>query len=72
VKSQSAIHTIQLGSNEKAEKLDRQLKESNIHARIMKSPIVKAGSERVRFSIHAFNTKEEIDGLVDVLQKFSK
>ena len=72
VKSQSAIHTLHLGSNEQVDKLDRELKENNIHARMMKSPIVKPGSERIRFSIHAFNKKEEIDNLVEVLYKFCK
>lgn len=72
VKSQSAIHTLQLGSNEQVDRLDRELKAKNIHARIMKSPVVKPGKERVRFAIHAFNTKEEIDALVDVLSKFAR
>lgn len=72
VKSQSAIHSLQLGSNELVDKLDKELRDKNIHARKMKSPIVKPGQERIRFSIHAFNTKEEIDTLVEVLSKFSK
>ncbi len=72
VKSQSAIHTVHVGSNEQVDRLDRELKSKNIHARIMKSPIVKPGAERVRFSIHAFNTKEEIDRLLEVLSRFSK
>jgi len=72
VKSQSAIHAIQLGNNEQVDRMDRELKEKNIHARAMKSPIVKPGKERIRFSIHAFNTKEEIDNLIEVLSKFAK
>ena len=72
VKSQSAIHTLHLGSNEQVDRLDRELKEKNIHARAMKSPMVSPGKERIRFSIHAFNTKEEIDSLVEVLSKFGK
>lgn len=70
VKSQSAIHTMMVGSNEQADKLERNLKAKNIHARVMKSPVVKPGTERVRFSIHSFNTTEEIDLLVDVLNQF--
>jgi 8-amino-7-oxononanoate synthase len=67
VKSQSAIHTLQLGSNDKVEALDRVLKKNNIHARILKSPIVKPGKEHIRFSIHSFNTKAEMDVLLNVL-----
>lgn len=70
VKSQSAIHALQLGNNEAADRLDKLLKAHKIHARIMKSPIVKPGRERARFSIHAFNTKDEMDALVEVLHKF--
>ncbi|WP_317898663.1 aminotransferase class I/II-fold pyridoxal phosphate-dependent enzyme [Aurantibacillus circumpalustris] len=72
VKSQSGIHAIQLGSNDLVDKLDRELKSINVHARIMKSPMIKQGKERIRFSIHAFNTKAEIDSLIDCLSRFSK
>jgi 8-amino-7-oxononanoate synthase len=72
IKSQSAIHTMMLGSNEQVDRLDRDLKAKSIHARLMKSPIVKPGKERIRFSIHSFNTKEQIDLLVDVLAHFGK
>ncbi len=70
LRSQSAIHSLILGSNEQADKLANELKEKNIHARVMKSPTVRSGSERLRFSIHSYNTKEEIDTLVEVLSKF--
>jgi 8-amino-7-oxononanoate synthase len=69
-KSQSAIQSIFVGNNENANKLAKELAEKNIHVRVMKSPTVKPGKERVRFSIHSFNTKEEIDSLVDVLNQF--
>lgn len=72
VKSQSAIHTMMLGSNEQVDRLNKDLKAKNIHARLMKSPIVKPGRERIRFSIHSYNTREQIDQLVDVLAHFGK
>ena len=72
VKSQSGIHAIQLGNNETVDRLERELKQLKIHARIMKSPMIKLGKERIRFSIHAFNTKSEMDNLVDCLSRFSK
>ena len=70
VKSQSAIHSFTVSSLEQAERLERQLIEKNMHVRIMKSPTVKPSSERVRISLHSFNTREEIDLLVEVLSKF--
>lgn len=72
VKSQSAIHALTLGSNEMVEMVDRELKQNNIHARMVKSPIVKPGQERIRVSLHAFNKKEEIDTLVEILSKYAK
>jgi 8-amino-7-oxononanoate synthase len=70
IKSQSAIHSMVVGSNELVSKLERELTSKNIHARMMKSPIVKSGMERVRFCIHSFNTTEEIDQLVSVISNF--
>jgi 8-amino-7-oxononanoate synthase len=70
VKSQSAIHSIVMGSNEQVDKLERALAQHNIHARAMKSPTVRHANERIRLSIHSYNTKEEIDQLVEVLNLF--
>lgn len=71
VKSQSAVHTMHVGSNDAALKIEKELKGQNIHARIMKSPVVKPGTERVRFSIHSFNTRHEMDQLLDLVSKYS-
>lgn len=70
IKSQSAIHSIVAGSNEMADKLESMFTEKSIHVRTMKNPTVKSGAERVRISIHSYNTREEIDLLVEVLKQF--
>ncbi len=70
IKSQSAIHSVVLGSNDLVHRLQRDLRAHNIHARPMCSPAVRHGTERVRFSIHAYNSKEEINMLLDVLHNF--
>ncbi len=70
IKSQSAIHSFVVGSNEKADLLEKKLAAKNIYAKAIKSPTVKEGTERVRFCIHAYNTKEEIDLLVNILNEF--
>ncbi len=69
-RSQSAVHTLHVGSYEAASKLEQALSEQNIHARVMKSPVVRPGAERIRFSLHSFNTHKEIDQLVDVVSQF--
>lgn len=71
-KSQSAIHALHLGSNGRVDALNRELKQNNIHARLMKSPVVKPGQEHIRFTVHAFNTRQEIDLLVEVLSRYCK
>jgi 8-amino-7-oxononanoate synthase len=70
IKSQSPIHSVLLGSNEMVDRLQTELAENNIHARAMKSPAVRSGSERLRICLHAYNTKEEIDLLISVLRAF--
>lgn len=72
VNHQSAICSFVVGSNEAADKLEAELAAKNIYAKSIKSPTVKTGTERVRFCIHAFNTKEEIDLLAELLTNFKK
>jgi 8-amino-7-oxononanoate synthase len=72
IKSQSAIHSLIIGSNEKADLLEQELEKKNIHAKAVKSPTVKAGTERIRFCIHAYNTKSEIDLLLSSLAELTK
>jgi 8-amino-7-oxononanoate synthase len=70
IKSQSSIHSVLCGSQELAQSLDADLKRMDLHGRIIKTPAVKTGSERMRFCLHAYNTHEEIDKLVTVLKEF--
>ena len=70
IESHSAIQSIVAGNNEMADELEKKLVEKNIYAKAIKSPTVKPGTERVRFCIHAFNTKEEIDLLIQILSDF--
>ena len=69
VKSQSGIHSIIVGSNERANKLEKAFAEKNMHVRVMRSPTVKTGEERIRISLHSYNTKEEISALIDMLHE---
>jgi 8-amino-7-oxononanoate synthase len=72
IKSQSAIHSIVVGSNENVDLLTAKLSEQGIHTRPVKSPAVRTGMERLRFCLHSFNTHQEIDALLDVLTDFNK
>jgi 8-amino-7-oxononanoate synthase len=67
ISSTSAIHSLVVGSNQKADLLEKQLAKNNIYTKAIKSPTVKEGTERLRFCLHAFNTKQEIDLLIEQL-----
>lgn len=68
IKSRSAIQCMVLNSNDKAAALEEKLRSKNILGKAVKSPTVKEGSERLRFCLHAYNTKQEIDTLVKLLK----
>lgn len=69
IKSNSAIHSLLVGSNEKADMLEKQMASKNIYAKSIKSPTVKEGTERLRLCIHAYNTKQEVNLLIEQLIK---
>jgi 8-amino-7-oxononanoate synthase len=68
IKSRSAIQCMLLNSNQKAVALENKLHGKGILCKAVKSPTVKEGRERIRFCLHAFNTKKEIDSLVQLLK----
>lgn len=72
VRSQSAVHTFLAGSNELADQIDQELRTSHIHVRALRSPEVRPGQERICFTVHAFNTREEIDLLLGLLSRFCR
>lgn len=70
IKSQSAIHSLVVGSNKKAEELESLLASNGVFAKAIKSPTVKAGTERVRFCIHSYNSNSELDLLINIINVF--
>lgn len=67
IPSRSAIQCMLLNSNTKVTELEKKLLQHSILCKAVKSPTVKEGSERIRFCLHAFNTKQEIDILIENL-----
>lgn len=72
IRNQSAVHALVVGSNTEADRLEERLREKGIYAKSIKSPAVKEGTERIRFCIHAYNTRAELDLLVETLQAWQK
>lgn len=69
IDSESAIHSLVLGSKQLVDELEKSLAKNQIFSKAIKSPTVKSGTERVRICLHAFNTKEEIDLLLGIIRE---
>ncbi|WP_436514740.1 aminotransferase class I/II-fold pyridoxal phosphate-dependent enzyme [Ekhidna sp. To15] len=65
--SHSQIQSLIVPGNENVVELGMKLSESGINALPIRKPSIAEGSERIRFCIHTYNTKEEIDQLFNVL-----
>ncbi len=59
--SETAIQAMIVPGNHVAKKLETELRNAGVLAKAILSPTVAKGSERIRFCLHAFNTKNEID-----------
>lgn len=69
LESGSAIHCCVIPGNEEVKRASKSLLEAGFDVRPILSPTVPAGSERLRICLHSFNSKEEIERLIEVLKK---
>lgn len=67
--SNSQIQSLIIPGNEQVVNTGKRLKKAGINALPIRKPSVAEGSERIRFCLHSYNTKEEIDLLFEVLNK---
>ncbi|WP_116790137.1 aminotransferase class I/II-fold pyridoxal phosphate-dependent enzyme [Flavobacterium psychrotrophum] len=63
----STIHCIAVPGVGKAKKIAATLQRAGFSVKPLLEPRVPAGQERLRFCIHAFNTKREISTMMDIL-----
>ena len=68
--SNSAIQVCKVKGNEKVKALSTKLEESGFDVRPILSPTVAMGQERLRFCLHAYNSKKEIDNVLEALKSF--
>jgi len=66
--SETAIQPVLIGSNEKAREASLKLAGQGFDVRPILSPTVQRGSERLRISLHTFNTSDQIDELTSTLK----
>lgn len=65
--SESQIQSLIVPGNKEVIDLAEKLKEAGINALPIRRPSVAEGKERIRFCLHSYNTKEEIDLLFKTL-----
>jgi 8-amino-7-oxononanoate synthase len=69
IKSESAIQTVIVSENSKARALSFRLREIGYDVRAILAPTVPKGKERLRICLHAFNSHQEIEELVTLIEK---
>lgn len=69
VHSKSAIQCAIIPGNEKVKNIASQLQDKGFDVKAILSPTVPEGQERLRFCLHAFNSKEEITEVLVALNE---
>lgn len=67
VTSESPIQCLIVSGNDEVKKLALKIQEQGFDVRPILSPTVPKGKERLRICLHSFNTKEEINQLIILL-----
>jgi len=70
VRSKSSIQSVIIPGNERVKNIAKQLQEKGFDVKAILSPTVPEGQERLRFCLHAFNTKDEISEVLQLLSTF--
>lgn len=65
----SHITPVIIGDNDKAIRVEKELRKAGIFAKAIRYPTVAKGTERIRFSLTAGHLKEEIDRVLDILER---
>lgn len=67
VPSQSAIHSCVVPGNIRVKNISEAIKQRGFDVKPILSPTVPEGEERLRICLHAYNSKEEIEQLLRIL-----
>lgn len=66
-RTESPIKTLVLGDVEKVKKTEEQLAQRGVFSKAILSPTVPKGTERLRICLHAYNTRNEVDVLLETV-----
>ena len=72
VGDQPHIISILIPGNRLAKQLSARLLQQNIYVKAILFPTVPQGKERLRISIHSFNTAKQIEKLADTINRFTQ
>ncbi|MGB2138175.1 MAG: aminotransferase class I/II-fold pyridoxal phosphate-dependent enzyme [Flavobacteriales bacterium] len=67
IESSSAIQCVLIGGNDNTKKIAELLATQHLDVRAILHPTVEEGKERLRICLHAFNTKDEIHKLCQII-----
>lgn len=70
VRSKSAIQSAIISGNQNVKRIADQFQEKGFDVKVILSPAVPEGQERLRFCLHSFNSKEEISEVLRLLSRF--
>lgn len=68
LESNSAIHVCIIPGNERVKNISKKIKEKEFDVKAILHPTVPEGKERLRFCLHAFNSKKEISEVLKILK----
>lgn len=68
-KSKSAIQSILISENARVKSVAKHINKCGYDVRPILSPTVKKGQERIRICLHRYNTKGEIEGVLNALKE---
>jgi 8-amino-7-oxononanoate synthase len=69
IESNSAIHCAVIPGIERVKHIAQNLQQQGFGVKAILSPTVPQGSERLRFCLHAYNTKEQITQVLELLKQ---
>lgn len=67
LKSLTAIQVVLIPGNDEVKNIATQLQQNNLDVRPILYPTVPLGKERLRIVLHAFNTMNEVEQLINIL-----
>lgn len=70
VYSKSAIQSAIIPGNDKVKMIAKQLQNEGFDVKAILSPTVPEGQERLRFCLHSYNTKEQIEKVLTLLSVY--